>query len=291
MAFSLEDQYQQYLYPDAMNHVEKEDNYAVQIDKHKKALPSNAIKVFILDKPSNVNKRLIKFFKANLDYMNKKGLFFDWEIVYEDEVDFYEDQNITEFPLMMYNDDHIVGANAIIDALKTPSSNKKQYHSGGDRGSHGSHGGRGGNGGRRPGNVNIDNEENLKDYFTKELENKDDDDMDDDEIFANTITQRVAAMNKARTVNGQPSVKMSNPEVYERTARDASRNKTYNFNENQQPVRRDDNLAYHDNQTETAGASTVDILRQKKKNGSADTQMDDQMEMQFWENQEMTDID
>lgn len=313
MPFNIEDQYQQYLYPDAMDFVKNESsgrhvaaasNYSPQptnanmnanANAKRAPLPPNAIKVLILNNPSKLNKRLIKFFTTNIDFMNRNGMFFEWVVVYEDEMDHYEEQNITEFPVLINGNEQIAGANGIIDRLRGSMSSSKQQ-------------------GSRPSTGGNDDSE-LRNYFLKELDNKNDDDMDEDDMFANTITQRVAAMNKSRSVNGQHTVRMTNPEIHERTAKSASKHNNYNFNESRGDSRgasnydnplqnamnnarkqtgksaskpaRADNLEYTpaEETSRRDAPSAAEIARTTSK-GS----MDDELMLRYWENQETTDF-
>ncbi len=271
MSFNIEDQYQQFLYPDAMEHIKNErqgkisiyDDYVKPVQK-KKPLPSNAIKVLIMNNPSKLNKRLIKFFTANLDYMNSKNIFFEWIVVYDDEMEHYEDQNITEFPMLILNNEKIAGAGAIINKLQfiinDTKRNIKKEQMGGDG--------------------------ELRNYFLKELDNKEDDDMDENDIFANTITQKIAAMNRKRQSAGQHTIKNSNPEVYERTARGAS--KKYNFNDSnhRQPAERDNNLEYKHPRDLSAGPPSASEIARVTNSGS----IDDELMQKFWENMEETEL-
>ncbi len=305
MSFSIEDQYQQFLYPDAMDYMANERNGNVSVyqdysspppqpdrgystgasqqTQTRNALPPNAIKILILNAPSKLNKRLIKFFMSNLEYMNTKGMFFDWIVVYEDEMEHYEEQNITEFPMLITEREKIAGASSIISKLQSMISGTKRasssYASGND----------------------PDGE--LRNYFLKELDNKQDDEVDDNDMFKNTLTERIAAMNKTRQASGQHAVKTTNPEIHERMARSASSNNNYNFDDRtrggfdphrytrhtQPPVAagRTDNLEYvpPEETPRNEAPSAADIARYTS-NGS----IDDQLMMNYWENQETTDM-
>ncbi len=240
MSFNLEDQYQQYLYPESLD-IDKSINYnsSFNFDGNQKIIkPQNAIgrgskmsnvQVLILNNPSKINKKLFNFFANNIDTFNQNGIIFEWIIVYEDEMEQYEEQEITEFPVIITDNDHIVGVDMIIDYLSglvsdTELKTEPNYPS--------RH--RSKNKGKKKLNNNklSNDDSDIRNYFLKELDNKEEDD-DEDDIFANTVTQRVAMMNKARQKNGQPTIKMSNPEIHERTARAASRKNNYKFDNDQ----------------------------------------------------------
>lgn len=290
MAFNIEDQYQQFLYPDAIDYVNNERNGRVEIyqdynkvDNHsrgsKPSLPPNAIKILILNDPNKLNKRLIKFFMSNLEYMNSKNIFFDWIVVYDDEIDNYEEQDITEFPVLISEREKISGVNAIINRLQNIIASTKNTR----------------------GRSNIDGSEGeLRNYFLRELDDKRDDDMDEDSVFAQTVTQRIAAMNKSRQAAGQHAIRTSNPEIHERTARAASRNNNYGFNEGTtyDPQRytrhsennnatRKDNLEYvPPEETPRQEAPTAAEIARVTNTGS----IDDELMMGYWENQQETDM-
>src|SRR6187402_3417686 len=72
----------------------------------------------LLKHESKLNRELINFFKKNLKNLNKRGLIFDWIIVYNDELEIYADEGISKFPMMITeNSDKIIGITKIIQAL------------------------------------------------------------------------------------------------------------------------------------------------------------------------------
>lgn len=244
MPFNIEDQYQQYLYPESvgMNNMDSGANYnpaAYVVNEQgnpntAKKIVSGGIQVLILNEPSKINKKLLKFFTSNIDLMNQNDMFFEWIVVYEDEMEQYEEQQITEFPTLIFKNEHIIGADAIIDYLmdSIPEEGLKNIQTGGGSSSRAGNLRRGRGKTSKPNEGGADAE--IRNYFLRELDNRQEDDADEDDVFASTVTQRVAAMNKARQLNGQPTLKMSNPEIHERTARAASRQNKYKFNENAQ---------------------------------------------------------
>ena len=285
MPFNIEDQYQQHLYS---SFDEEGGNYNPSSYKRpakpntKKYVP-NKIKVLILNNPSKLNKKLLMFFNDNLNIMNNKGMFFDWIVVYEDEMEQYEDQQITEFPVLIYEKEQIIGVNAIIKRLKLGISGPKSQSFNRGKAENG--------------------ESDLRNYFLNEIDDNADEDADEDDVFASTVTQRVAAMNKARQANGQPTLKMSNPEIHERTARSASRQNNYKFDDNsagrKDPLQhamnnarkkagmtrtnnqRIDNLEYEegDRNREHDAVSVVDIAK-----STSTGSIDDELMVKYWEN-------
>ncbi len=319
MPFNIEDQYQQYLYPESLGSGSNNDtNYGPmdyvdgKTSNARSVFPEDrddSIKVLILNNPSKINKTLLKFFTKNIDIMNQNGMIFDWIVVYEDEMEQYEEQEITEFPVLVFKNEHIIGADAIINYLlegipeenlkssQVSKKNKNYLNSDHRRKSITSINASG---------VGADSD--IRNYFLRELDNHQED-ADEDDIFANTVTQRVAAMNKARQINGQPTLKMSNPEIHERTARAASRQHNYRFNEGPQNYdkslqnamntarkqterhhvahqtrARNDNLDEHgddahDNNFTPNTPNAVDIAK-----STSDGSMDDELMLRYWEN-------
>lgn len=269
MSFSLEDQYQQYLYP-------TEPNYSEEIPKKipkRVKKPANT-KLLLLNKKSKANQRLIKFLKRNLDLLNSKNIIFEWVVVYDDEIDYYDEQNINEFPLLIYNKQHIVGVNSIIDFLHKiiePPAPKRT----------------------RERNIQApQDEDEVRNYLLSEVKNDNDDDMDDDDMFRNTITQRIAAMNSARKTQGQHTISMSNPEIHDRMARTASKSHNYKFDQDEaprfqreQPTRQISQRADNVMPQPFKPPSPAEIAAQTS-NGSAD----DELMLGFWENLEETDM-
>jgi hypothetical protein len=77
------------------------------------------IQVVFSNKPSAINKKLIKFFNLNLLNLNKATLVFDFEVAHPDYVKKYVNRGITNYPVMINpNGSKIVGVEKIIIALK-----------------------------------------------------------------------------------------------------------------------------------------------------------------------------
>lgn len=210
MPFNLEKQYQEYLYPESVGVFEgtgagnRAGNGAgtgtaatAHRRQQKKALPKNVIKILLLNKPSKLNKRLLKFFNDNLELLNKRKAFFKWITVYESEIAEYEEQNITEFPVMISQRETIYGVNKIINALENIIYNRETF---------------------------VKNEGDVvRDYFIKNIDPTDagDDDYDENDAFSNSVHEKMTAMMKSRSMAGQHSPKTTNPEVYDRAARES----------------------------------------------------------------------
>lgn len=267
-AFNMEEQYQQYLHPDP-SESDFSDSIPSAIRSVKgagsartnKAKNRTPVKILQINKNSALNKKLLSFFNTGLDKLNATGYIFDWILVYPEEIDLYEEQGIKSFPVMLIDEKKITGTNAIIDFFGGAKCKKVRFAA----------------------NTKIskNDDDMVRNYLLNELDNKDDDGMDDDEVFANTVTQRINAMNKARGAGGQHTISMSNPEIHERSARSASRHNNFDFEK--RPTK-NQNLS-------DSGAGSVDsaanILR---KTTSAKGDLDDDLMLKFWQNQEETEI-
>jgi len=221
------------------------------------SLPSNAIKILISNRNTKYNKKLLHFFNSNLESMNNQNIFFNWIIVYDDELQYYKEQNINNFPTLLLNERIIEGTDNVINTLKNifnGSVNQSNIN--------------------RRENNNAQGGADLRSYFLNELNGKEEDDGDDEDdnnnAFVKSISKRVANMNDARKISGQHSIKNINPEIHEQNAK-----KTKHIYNN---IKEDNNVG--DNNLKTS-----DILRSQN-TGS----VDDELMLKFWENLEETDM-
>jgi len=75
--------------------------------------------LIVSNKPSPLNKKLIKFFQLNLLSLNKTSVVFDFEVAHPNEADSYLKRGISQYPVLMRDDLSIVGVEKIIQHLKT----------------------------------------------------------------------------------------------------------------------------------------------------------------------------
>lgn len=79
-------------------------------------MPFNLV---VSNKPSPLNKKLIKFFDLNLLNLNKAALVFDFEVAHPSNIKSYKERNLTNFPVLVIpNQENVVGVEKIIDHLK-----------------------------------------------------------------------------------------------------------------------------------------------------------------------------
>lgn len=208
-------------------------------------------KVILTNKPNSFNKKLIQYFKDNLSVLNKRQLAFEWIIVYPDEIELYKQQNITRFPCLIANENVISGTNAIINYL-SPRNVPAAYKK-------------------------YDSEHEVKDYLMKELKaGNNDDDMDESDAFAKDLHRRMTEMNKARSRMGQHTLDSSNSDddepMLDRRVRFADQHRDDNLDE-PRPILKN-------------SAKPSELV----KNSPKRKDMEDDLMMKFWQNNEETEI-
>lgn len=259
----------------------------------------------LMKEDSKLNNNVIRYFKNNLHKLNRRNIVFKWVIVYEEEEELYDEQGITKFPTLVYDDVNISGVSNIVRFLDITSQNGgdaalddfNQRSNGGNMQRNGNQQGNRNNHGNSQGNRNtprgpsvnqISQGDDIKDYFMNAL--KDDNmDMDTEPDPSSEISKRLAAMNNARrsagmAINGQGS---SNPELHEAAAKkrvhftdpvdDNPRNQQYNNYGQNNNSRNNTNVQL--------STRTMDLIKQ---GGSGD--QDDDMMDKFWANQEETEL-
>jgi len=70
------------------------------------------------NKPSVLNKKLIKFFQLNLFNLNKASLVFKFDVAHPNDSGKFAKRNIKNFPVLIKDTKHIVGVDAIFSCLK-----------------------------------------------------------------------------------------------------------------------------------------------------------------------------
>ena len=76
------------------------------------------LNVIFSHKASNINKKLIKFFQINLLNFNKANLVFDFEVAHPEESDKYKSMGITNYPVLVRDNEITLGTDKIIHYLK-----------------------------------------------------------------------------------------------------------------------------------------------------------------------------
>lgn len=254
---------------------------------------SNMIKCRILLKQnSKLNDKLLNYFHKNLGELNHCGIIFEWIVVYEEEVEFYEEQDIDKFPTMVLNGKNIAGMSGIIKQLNNIID--------GPVNANGRKSGR--NGAQKKNSRSSSKADNgdIKDYLMSQLRDDDGDEEESDGGF--DVSKRMAAMNRARKTAGLHvgSSGTSNPEVHDRRRprqkrvtfhnNDSDEDRTIQSNNRRQGGRpqvtnggRNQHNNYDDEQV--LSTNTMDLI----KNMGDDTVEQDMME-KFWDNMEETDI-
>jgi hypothetical protein len=74
--------------------------------------------VIFSNKPSPLNKKLVKFFQINLINLNKASLIFNFEVADPKDINKYISKGVKNYPVLIDNDKKITGVEKIIDYLK-----------------------------------------------------------------------------------------------------------------------------------------------------------------------------
>lgn len=74
------------------------------------------ISLILSNKPSPINRKIIKFFQINLIELNKASIIFEFDVVSSGD-DSYKKKGITEFPVLLDNETKVTGVDKIISYL------------------------------------------------------------------------------------------------------------------------------------------------------------------------------
>jgi hypothetical protein len=255
-------------------------------EKKKQTNQYTTIKIILTNNANNNNKKLLKFFQKNLKTFNDCNIIFDWIVAYPEEKDMYKDQNIDKFPVLIPTvnkqinpSSYRIGTDEIINYLRNivngiRNNEKSRVKNSG---------------------ITDNGEFDANEFFIDQMTHEDDtDDMDENEKFRNTLTSRLASMQKSREIVGQHTSSMSNPEIHERNAQSASRSGNFNFNQNSNFTNQKSNFnnksnssrkKSRDNNLNNDNPTPSQILNN---NGSKD--LDNDLMANFWENLEETQL-
>lgn len=193
MALSPEEQYHQNI----SNNENEEDVYAQSTNKIMPvpmSIPRPApekkqyVKYKVLLKQgSQLNKKIINYFKQNLSILNQSLCVFEWIAVYDEEIEYYDEQGIDKFPALILGNNNTMGITNIIQTLDNVTKTIKTISTVQRKGPQ----------------TKKETEEEMHEFLLRELKSKDADKEDDEQdSISNTISQRVSTMNKSRADNG-----------------------------------------------------------------------------------------
>lgn len=211
--------------------------------------------LIVSNKPSPLNKKLIKFLNMNLLSLNKASISFDFEVAHPNKADSYIKRGITQYPVLMQNDTSIVGVEKIIQHLKSlvvKHNTKIKNKTDGDR---------------------------VDDFWKQTIGNFEMDENgkikpenDDDENSSENLQHKIQAVFEKRS----ESIKPGNPGKTGRLPQ--QRTQTHN---NARP----NNKPLISNQSNKSGEETpAQTIANMKKNGNSS--IDDDLMAKFFENQE-----
>lgn len=194
MSLSPEEQYHQNIFDNDKNEdvYEKKQNKSQPIRSNIKYTRCK----ILMKQNSQLNKKVINYCKENLFVLNKNNIIFEWIAVYEEEIEYYEEQGIEKFPVLIINNDNITGVTNIIKSLDSIMESLIQTNKKNQKES-------------KP-QSKKETDEEMHDFLLRELQSKNaDKDDDDQDSLSTTINQRVSSMNQLRKDNGQHSMKNS----------------------------------------------------------------------------------
>ena len=150
----------------------------------KQQKPLTVAKV-LMKQMSKLNEKIVNYFKKNLLDLNASNFVFEWIAVYEEEMEYYEEQGLEKFPVLIVDNINITGVsnifrylNDIIESNRTVRKVKKSE------------------------SIDIEVDE-MHDFLLNELKSNDNDkETDEQEVFSNSIQHRVSAMHSARKAGG-----------------------------------------------------------------------------------------
>jgi hypothetical protein len=224
------------------------------IPKHSPLIPKPPVREcqILLKSESKLNDKLLDFFKRNLKKLNGTRTMFEWVVVYEDEVEYYEDQDIDKFPAMVLNGNITFGLTDIKKALnELVFPNKSKPVTNNKRSQQPSQ--------KDPPKFTDSTGDDVRDYFLNDInKNEKCDEVDETNEFGQTLSRRMTAMMEARAKSGMPSKATSSSLSNTNTTK---------------------------NNGEIGSTDVMDIVT-KNNTGSGE---DDLME-RYWQNQELTEI-
>ena len=218
--------------------------------------------LYISNKPSALNKDLIRYLESNLKSIVSMGIHITFFVASPDDADYYAKQGITNFPTLMHNASKHVGVDQIKSFFNTHHANFKKRQS------------------------ERTEKDDIDDYWNSILSKGDEEEVDS-EGSAMTSKAQQAAQDR------QEKMSQRNPKNNKPGAAPQSNRPPPPARPPQQP----DRPAHQANQgnKKTVGSrksniepSTVDVLNGMK--GSGEEAMDDKLMAKFFESQMETDM-
>lgn len=221
----------------------------------------------LMKQNSQLNKQIINYFKQNLHTFNKNGFVFEWIGVHEEEMEFYEEQGIEKFPVLIADDNTVVGISNILKSLNQVIASFSRTNSGRQSTVKTPQ--------RQEPQSKKETEEEMHDFLLRELKSKDAEKGDDDQDnISNTISQRVSSMNQSRKDNGLHSMGGGAPPRNNGPGSDSDSEADERvFMQPAKPVKK------------KAVLTTSELIKKTTKGDD-----EDRMMSKFWENQEETEM-
>jgi hypothetical protein len=245
-----------------------------QRHQHQQQRPQLKQLQVLLKSDSRLNDKLLDFFKRNLKKINSCGYIFEWIVVYEDEIEYYESQDINKFPALILEDGVAFGLNEIKMSLNELVNPKvKHVHVNrndnqprrNDQNNHGNHGS------QRQNNPSESTGDVFRDYLMNDINKNGEkcDEVNENDDFTNSIQRRMTAFSKTRkeleTKTNKKNVNLN------------GNGNTYDDEDG------NDNVNHRSGGRQNGGDSSnvMDIVKQVNKGSQEDDMM-----TKFWANQE-----
>lgn len=229
-----------------------------------------SMNLIVSNKPSPLNKKLIKFFNNNLLNLNKADLIFEFEVAHPKDASSYKKRGITSYPVLIDGEQDIIGVDKIVEYLKKKVSDYNKERSI-----------------RQNKKANKTESDQLNDYWKQTLGSVEVDDSgklkpesDSDEEDPNANVQRkIQAAFAERNNATEPMSKKNKTRRPVRDNKAASRIRAAKPS-NSSNASKPSNSA---NSDDTKMPSITHTLSNMKKSGDSNT--DDALMAQFFENQ------
>ena len=211
--------------------------------------------LYIANKPSALNKDLIRYLETNLKSIVNMGIYITFFVASSDEAEHYAQQGITNFPTLIHNSSKHVGVEKIKAFFNAYHANFKKKQ------------------------TSRTEKDDINDYWDSIL-SKGDEEVDDAEGDAmkskaqQAVQERQEKMSQRNPKNNKPGA----PKLPDRPARQPDRPAQAPQGNKKSGSSRRSNIE----------PSTVDVLNGMK--GGGEEAMDDKLMAKFFENQMETDM-
>jgi hypothetical protein len=219
----------------------------------------------LMKQMSKLNEKIINYFKDNLSELNANSYVFEWIAVHDEEIDYYEEQGIEKFPILIIDDVNITGVSNILKYLDSIIGSDIIAQSPPQRPA------------TQPlakptAQTKKETDEEMHEFLLQELKSNDaDKEEDEQDSFSNNISQRFSEMRNARKAGGMEKSNNEDADIFKKTM---------------PTLAKPSKSGSPSTPTDKISLNTVDLIKKTSKSGGEDDMM-----RKFWENQEETPMD